>query len=244
MSHPHTFFILTLCAFALGSCGGLDEPPLRILSALQFDQSSCEPILNQQLTHGVMDVGLTNKYTLSLAVDNLSVQDHQIEEVLLRTTAPELSFTLPYDVTLPVAQHLPQNSTDALSIEVISPNLGNLMRTQATEFTNQDQQEPIKGASVTVVFEFQVISKDEQQNTHKSPWFSFPMDLCMLCLVDFSDARPPVHPETSSTCQPLEMETNAQRPCRMGSNTTVTCTDCWNYSIPSDAPILCEPPSK
>lgn len=165
------------------------------------------------------------------------------------TTPPNVTFTLPQNVFIPVSGTVQPTSVVTTALEVLSVEIGNIVR-QAPEFFNGNAF--IRGNVVTVLVSVKFSGRTSSGTEVESNEFTFPLDICAGCLVVYAPGTLFLDDDNSLTCDEgkasLEGDvtgaanTNITTPCFIGQDDPVDCRLCRTLAADdATADGLCDP---
>ncbi len=235
------------------------------------------------LSRGTMDVMLSNRYVMFPVLLNTLEPSREVRlgtntagggdvsDVLTEANivslsgatvsfvAPALSFPLPQEVFIPTSGAVFPGGVSATALEIISPNLGNIMRTGATEFLDENGFR--RGGTVTVLVSIRFKGTTNTGVEVESNSFDFPLDICAGCLLYYApgtifdndnggltcDQRfdPDFLGENDGTVNLNNNNNDLTLPCLVGQDEAVDCRICRTLplaDIASDPSAICDPP--
>ncbi|MBH22869.1 MAG: hypothetical protein CMH57_00145 [Myxococcales bacterium] len=231
--------------------------------------NTCELTANQAgpfLSRGVMDISLTKRYVMAPVLLNqlgnskdvrLATQsgdpmldDTQIEgntiildgaNVSFTTNVPALELALQSDLFIPVGGTVFPSSTAAIGLEVISEALGR----QIENTTLFDQ----RGTLVTILVNVTFTGRSTAGRDIESTEFSFPLDICSGCLLNYPPGTLFPDDDGSQTCDVTKDPNNTgtanssfESVCIYGQDEAVDCRLCRSaVGDPTDADDVCDP---
>ena len=225
------------------------------------------------LARGTLDLALTNRYVLFPTIRNELQEVRQVriqpqnaggaqgdfrdvlnESNVVRLesatvsfiTPSNVSFAMPQGIKIPVSGSIQPGGLATTALEIVDVTLGGVLQ-QAPEFAQA-------GALVTVIAEVSFEGTTSGGTEIESNKFSFPLDLCFRCLVNFVPGTLFPDDDGSLTCgaaaqagMDVEMNDDVDildvvTPCNVGQDDPVDCRLCRTLvSDPNAADAICDP---
>jgi len=148
--------------------------------------------------------------------------------------------TFPSKLTIPTSGTVFPQGVAATGIEIISPDLGNLLAAQINQ----------RGLVVTMLVKVQFSGVTASGTDVVSTELTYPLDVCFGCLVSHQPGTLFTDDDNSLTCDPLArpadadvVEDKSDAPCLIGQDAAVDCRLCRTVqSSQEEADRICDPP--
>lgn len=220
-----------------------DIPEIRIVANQPLNEE-CLPSASQTgqfIARGVLDLFIADQYVISPLVTNTMVPNDTIvfgggagggggltgtiwEANTVTLTRAVAEFSGPENLGVPLPRSLPLTITGsaapggsvALSLQVVTSNVANLLRSSALLAT--------PGQSITILVRLKMFGETTAGNQVDSNEFVYPIEVCNGCLLDYPiEAIDPAFP--APNCRLIEDVTSADvnLPCFPGQDVSVDC---------------------
>ena len=251
-------FLLAVSLLFMSGC--LEETPALFIVSNSALSSSCQPVASTDISaivsRGVMDLTVATTYHMFPNVENLmessgssslggGLSGTEGNRVTLQradvTFVPEesLSVAMP-NRTIPISGTLEPGGRGVVELEVIHDILGDSL--------SGDPRLRDRGSTVFVEVHVQFIGVTTSGTSVESNLFTFPMELCRGCLLDFPlEANDPLDTQPNCRAESGESGTSTiEMPCLPGQDETLDCRICRVLLLAQGAPhseieLQCEP---
>ncbi len=148
-----------------------------------------------------------------------------LREATVEFELPEgLPLAFPSELTIPVSGSIAPGATYAPSLELVSPELADLL-------VNQINQ---RGLQVAMLVRLKFFGTTASGTEIESTEFTYPLDVCFGCLISYNIDSLTTLPDGRRTCDPADLVLNADQEdpdeptdvCHLGQDAPVDCRVC------------------
>lgn len=214
--------VLTACADNRGSIQvrGVLLPGMKTNGSCTYDPEPTSPL---QFS-GTLDIGLNNQYAPALIVQNQMIQRSNTNQLRVETDNVQLEGAT-VRVTDAVGNQLANYTTTGAGFVYASngttPGFGAISITLVDANTIEMLRPTIKAGDVKRVITFTKLFGHTLGGIKlESSEFEYPVDLCLGCLVDKTQAM---------DCSMASMTSSANAPCVVGQDQSIDCRLCAKY---------------
>ena len=228
-----------LGVLASAGCDEPEAPELILLGHTPPVAPACQPRAGQ-VTHSIMDLTLTERYTFHARLINAGPQDITLEQATISfVPPPNISFVPPQNLRVPVQGIIPAGQEATVPIELVPSQIG-AQWAAAPEFA------PGQRSSLTLLTELELQGSTlGDGKVRTTGTFTFPVRLCGGCLVAYVPGTMGTDEDGSQTCQAQDgasLSLPLVEPCEPGQDFDTDCRLCRVlYGDPELADRVCDP---